>query len=60
MLLLIKMMIMLMTVMMMMTILMTITDDHSRVSLKIIDGDPNSDYINACTVNVSGAGVFWW
>ena len=35
-----------------------LSDDHSRVCLKTIDGDPNSDYINACTVNVSMACVF--
>ena len=28
------------------------TDDHSRVMLSPIDGDPDSDYINANTIDV--------
>ena len=27
-------------------------DDHSRVVLEEIEGDPDSDYINACYVKV--------
>ena len=29
------------------------TDDHSRVILDKVEGDPDSDYINANYVNVS-------
>ena len=28
-------------------------DDHSRVKLQLLHGDPHSDYINACFINVS-------
>lgn len=37
----------------MMMMIACLTDDHSRVKLSIIDGDPNSDYINACYISVS-------
>lgn len=29
------------------------TDDHSRVRLQLLDGDPHSDYINANYIDVS-------
>uniref|UniRef100_A0A1A8JXN1 protein-tyrosine-phosphatase n=1 Tax=Nothobranchius kuhntae TaxID=321403 RepID=A0A1A8JXN1_NOTKU len=30
------------------------TDDHTRVRLQLLDGDPHSDYINANYIDVSG------
>lgn len=29
------------------------TDDHTRVRLQLLDGDPHSDYINANYIDVS-------